>query len=212
MSKQGIISRKFQNISIPTCYACMYAKATKKRWRNKGMHIKEDIVTAPGQMVSVDQLISPSPRLIAQMTGFLSTKRYKRATVYVCQYSKLSYVHLQKSNSGKDTVEGKRTFEQFADDKGVVIRGYCAEDGIFKANIWVQACKDNRQRLKFVAVGDHHHNGYAERHIRELQDLARTMMIHGNERWPTAVTPNLWPYALRMANEVLNNTPSMQDK
>jgi hypothetical protein len=35
----------------------------------------------PGQVVSVDQLVSPTPGLIAQTTGFLTTKRYKYATV-----------------------------------------------------------------------------------------------------------------------------------
>jgi len=146
------------------------------------------------------------------MTGFLTTKRYKCATVYVDQYSRLEYAHLQKSSSGADTAEGKQTFEQYAADKGVTIQGYCADNGIFKENTWVQSCKDKKQTLKFAAVGAHHQNGYAERRIRELQDLARTMLIHANKRWPKSVTTNLWPYALRMANEVLNNTPSMQDK
>ena len=70
----------------------------------------------------------------------------------------------------------------------------------------------SNQRLKFAVVGAHHQNGHAERRIRELQDLARTMLIHANKRWPTTVTTNLWPYAIRMVNSVLNNTPSMQDK
>ena len=51
-----------------------------------------------------------------------------------------------------------------------------------------------------------------ERRIKELQDLARTMLTHANKRWPTTITNNLWPYALRMANKVMNNTPSLQDK
>ena len=163
-------------------------------------------------MVSVDQLISPSPDLIAQMTGMLTTKRYRCATIYVDQYSRVGYVHLQNSTSGEDTVEGKKAFEQFAKDRNVSIQGYCADNGIFKDKVWVQACKANNQRLKFAAVGAHHQNGHAERRIRELQDLARTMMIHANKRWPTSVTPNLWPYAIRMANSVLNDTPIMQDK
>ena len=143
------------------------------------------------------------------MTGILTTKRYICATVYVDQYSKLGYIHLQKSTSGDDTVEGKKAFEKYAEDKGITIQGYCADNGIFKDNTWAMACKNSHQILKFAAVGAHHQNGYAERRIRVLQDLARTMLIHANKRWPSAVTPNLWHYAIRMANEVLNNTPSM---
>jgi hypothetical protein len=52
----------------------------------------------------------------------------------------------------------------------------------------------------------------AERRIRTLQEHARTMLIHANQRWPRCVTANLWPYALRMANDVLNETPNMLDK
>lgn len=82
----------------------------------------------------------------------------------------------------------------------------------FRDNTWVNACKTNRQTLKFAAVGAHHQNDHAENWIRELQDLARTMLIHTNKRWPTAVTTDLWPYTIRMANEVLDNIPSIQDK
>ncbi len=52
----------------------------------------------------------------------------------------------------------------------------------------------------------------AERRIRELQDTARTMLIHANRRWPGAIETFLWPYALRMANDQVNNTPSLTRK
>lgn len=56
---------------IPTCSACLYAKATKRPWRSKpkkdGNHGNKP--TKPGQVVSVNQLVSPTPGLIAQMTG-----------------------------------------------------------------------------------------------------------------------------------------------
>ena len=42
--------------------------------------------------------------------------------------------------------------------------------------------------------------------------MARSMLIHANMRWPDSVTANLWPYAVRMANDAINNTPCMQDK
>ena len=43
-------------------------------------------------MISVDQFKYPTSGLLAQMTGFLTTKRYQYATVYVDQASRLSYV------------------------------------------------------------------------------------------------------------------------
>jgi len=34
------------------------------------------------------------------------------------------------------------------------------------------------------------------------------MLIHATKRWPKAINANLWPYALRMANEVHNASPT----
>ena len=63
----------------------------------------------------------------------------------------------------------------------------------------------------FSAVGAHHANGKAEQHIRELQELARTQLIHANHRWPKAISAHLWLYAIRHAKDCVNNTPNMQD-
>jgi len=212
MAKQGIIPKQFAKCPVPVCTACMYAKATKKQWRDKTRKSDAEPVrpTRPGQIVSVDQLVSPTPGLIAQMTGFLTSKRYCYATVYVDQYSRLGYVYLQKTASADETLEGKQAFEKFARDRGVTVEAYHADNGIFKANKWVMACRAAHQTLTFAGVNAHHQNGVAERRIRELQELARTMLIHATRRWPNAITANLWPYALRMANDVLNDAPSFQ--
>jgi hypothetical protein len=64
----------------------------------------------------------------------------------------------------------------------------------------------------FAAKGAHHQNDIAERRIRELQDLARTMLIHANRQWPKCVgAHHLWPHAVQMAAHVLNETPGLQD-
>jgi hypothetical protein len=146
------------------------------------------------------------------MTGFRTTKRYCYATVYIDQVSRLSYTYLQKTATADETLEGKQAFEKYSEERGVRIRGYHADNGIFKANKWVLACRTKGQSLTFAGVNAHHQNGMAERRIRLLQELARTQLIHASKRWPNCVTANLWPYALRMANSVLNETPSMQDK
>ncbi len=146
------------------------------------------------------------------MTGKLTTKRYKYAAVYVDQRSRFGYVHLQKTSSAEEMIEGKKAFETYARRHGVTIKSYVADNGIFKANLWVEECKKQDQGLTFAGVNAHHQNGVAERKIRELQDMARTMLIQANLRWPNGVTTNLWPYAIQMANEVINNTPSFQDE
>ena len=81
----------------------------------------DETPTAVGEVVSVDQLESPTPGLIAQMTGKLTTKRYKYATVYVDQRTRFGYVHLQKTSSAEETIEGKKAFETYARRHGVTI-------------------------------------------------------------------------------------------
>ena len=88
MSKQGIIPKYLQFVPTPACVACMFAKATCKPWRNKQRndYIKREAV-CQGEIISVDQNISPFPGLVAQMIGRPTKDRFKYATVYVDNYS-----------------------------------------------------------------------------------------------------------------------------
>jgi hypothetical protein len=165
----------------------------------------------PGHIISIDQLVSPTPGLIAQMTGFMTKQQYQYATVYVDQASGLGCVYLQKTASATKTLEGKLAFERYCLHQGVVVCGYHADNGIFKAHDWVQACYQHDQSLTFAAFGAHHTNGKAERHIHELQEMACTMLVHANRHWPTAIDAYLWPYAVHYANKCINNMPNMQD-
>ena len=82
------------------CSACMYAKATKNPWRGKqNLTYEPKVITEPRELVSVDQLFSPNPGFIVQMTGYLTTKKYKYATIFVDQASKLGYLYMQKTNN-----------------------------------------------------------------------------------------------------------------
>ena len=212
MSRQGVIHKKYSKCQIPTCSACLFAKATKRKWRDKGRNDFMKIeAKQPGDCVSVDQLVSPTPGLVAQMTGKLTTKRYKYATVFVDQATRLGYIYLQTTADADETIKAKRSFEEYASQRGVQIKAYHADNGIFRANKWVNACRESKQPLTFAGVNAHHQNGIAERRIRSLQEMTRAMLIHANKRWPEAITPNLWPYAMRMANDSLNDTPNMQD-
>ena len=214
MAKQNIIPRRLAKCQVPTCSACLFAKATRRQWRNKRRKhwTEKKQPMKPGEVVSVDQLISPTPGLVAQMTGTLTKQRYKCATIYVDQYSGLGYVYLQKSTDADETIKGKKAFEAYAKQHGVSIRAYHADNGVFRANKWIDDCRKSEQGLTFAGVNAHHSNGLAERRIRSLQDLARAMLIHQNKRWDMPGLVHLWPYALRMANDAINETPNLKDK
>jgi hypothetical protein len=212
MARHGILPKRLATCSIPVCPACLYGKATKRAWRDKPAleQAKSLKPTTPGAVVSVDMLTSPTPGFIAQMTGTPTYRRYLHTAVYVDQATGYGFVWLQKSISEEETLEGKLAFERHCRSINVTVRHYHADNGIFASNGWKQSCANERQTLTFAGVNAHHQNGMAERRIRELQNLARTMLIHAQQRWPDAITTNLWPYAIRMANDALNATPNMQ--
>ena len=67
--------------NVPFCPACQYRKMHGKPLRTKENHSKPSrVATEPGQIVSVDQLESPTPGFIAQLKGTLTKQRYKYAT------------------------------------------------------------------------------------------------------------------------------------
>ena len=179
MADIGVIPKRLKDCRVPMCSACLYAKATKNKWRGKQKYTyKPKDIVSPGELISVDQLESPTPGLVAQMVGHLTTKRYKYATVFVDQASKLGYIYLQQTNSALEILEAKAAFQQHSLDRGVIIKAYHADNGIFKANDWQQACRNERQRLTFSGVNAHFTNGLAEKRIRDLQDLTRTELIY----------------------------------
>ena len=88
----------------------------------------------------MDQMVSPTPGLIAQMTGKLTTKRYKYDTVFVDHLSRFSYVYLQKTATVEETLEAKKAFESYAASHNVQILNYHADNGIFRKNEWIKDC------------------------------------------------------------------------
>ena len=70
-------------------------------------------------MVSVDQIVSPTPGLIAKITGKLTTNRYKYAKFFVDRFSRFSYAYLQKTATVEENLEAKKAFGSYADSHNV---------------------------------------------------------------------------------------------
>jgi hypothetical protein len=214
MALSGLLPRKILNCSTPKCSACMYAKATRRPWRSNeaGQPVQPRLAQTPGACVSIDQLESSTPGLVAQLKGTPTKARYRAATVFVDHYSRMSYVHFQKSLTSEETVEAKRAFERYASSFEVRIRHYHADNSRFADNLFIREVAKERQTISFCGVNAHFQNGIAERRIRELQDQARTSLVFASHRWPNAVSVHLWPYAVRHVNEVFNSTPHAVDQ
>jgi len=212
MAKRGMLPRRLANCPVPLCTACLYGKAKKRAWRSKPLDMDKvrSIATKPGKCVSGDQLTSPAPGLVAQVSGALTKSRYTTATVFVDHATDFGYLHFQRLSGAADTVEAKEAFERFASEHGVRVQHYHADNGVFNSNGWRSKCVQSGQGLTFAGVNAHHQRGRAERRIAILQDLTRTSLSHANRRLPTAITANLWPYAMRMCNDAENHVPNLK--
>ena len=116
MAKQRVLPHHLSKCAIPVCSVCQYAKATRRPWRAKIMPRSNHLTipSKPGEVISVDQLVSPVPGLIAQMTGFITKQRYKYATVYSDQFSGFSFVYLQRTALAQETLQSKQAMERYA--------------------------------------------------------------------------------------------------
>jgi Reverse transcriptase (RNA-dependent DNA polymerase) len=199
MAANGELPKRLLQATDPTCASCMYGQSTKRAWRTKAPATQvgeRTKITRSGDCVSIDQMESPVPGLVAHMKGHPTKERYNCATVFVDHYSDVSFVHLQRSLGGDDTVEAKQAFERWCRSHNVTVRHYHADNGRFADNKFLSAVAMSGQTISFCGVNAHFQNGKAERRIRLLQDLARTQLLHAMARWPVAISTYLWPYAI----------------
>ena len=211
MAKLGILPRRLANVENPKCASCYFGKMTKRPWRTSVQPRRILPATKPGQCVSVDQMESSTLGFVAQLKGRLTKRRYRVATVFVDHFSDLSYVHLQSSTTSQETVEAKLAFEAYARDHGVTVEHYHADNGRFADTLFLNSVKENKQTISYCSVNAHHQNGRAEKRIRDLREAGRTQLLHAVSRWPQAVTVQLWPYAVRTANDIRNRMVDKRD-
>ena len=208
LARTGQLPKRLLTCKKSFCAACQCGKMTKRPWRVKGDSKQTTrAATRPGQVVSVDQLESNSPGLIAQLKGKLTQQRYKYATVFVDQYSGYTFVYLQRRLTSEETVQAKHAFDRMSEQRGVKILHYHADNGRFADNAFINDCKTQGQGLSYCGVNAHFQNGIAERRIQDLQEQTRTSMLYAMSKWKKMILICLWPYAMRHANDVANATP-----
>ncbi|KAL7580919.1 hypothetical protein ACA910_005738 [Epithemia clementina (nom. ined.)] len=213
MCEIGDLPRRLLQAKTPFCAACQYGKLTRRPWRTKGQVITGvKVATHPGQVVSVDQLESPTAGFVAQLKGAPTLQRYRYATIFVDHYSRYVYVYLQKSLTSAETVQAKCAFENNARDHGVRVLHYHADNGRFADNGFINDCKIKGQGLSYCGGNAHFQNGIAEKMIRDLQEGTRTSLLFAIQKWPKMVNVHLWPYGLRHDANVRNATATIKHK
>ena len=136
----------------PKCKICQFRKQHRTSSKVKGSKSTIFESAYPGQCVSVDQLVSSSKGFYGQLKGRLTRKRYKYVTLFIDQYSRSSYLHLQSSLTSAETVQSKEAFESKSRDHGVRIEHYHADNGRFSDNAFRDHVKASGQSLWFCGV------------------------------------------------------------
>ena len=153
---------------------------TKVPWRGKEGESdhKVFVATKPGQIVSVDQMISTQVGFISQLKGGLTKQRYTATTVFTDHYSHLQYIHLMTRLTLQETVDAKRAFKHFAEQHGVRILHYYCDNGQFTNNDFKNACASANRQVTFCGVNAHFQNRIAKKAIRDLRESARKQLLH----------------------------------
>ncbi|KAL7467574.1 hypothetical protein ACHAXS_007815 [Conticribra weissflogii] len=64
--------------------------------------------------------------------------------------------------------------------------------------------KKNMQRLSFCGMNAQHQNDITERMIKSLTLISRALLLHTQRHWPKYIMKMLWPLALKVAQDQLN--------
>ena len=212
MVKLGFLHKKFKKLGnkAPPCVSCLFGQAHKRPWRFKrtkkgeASTLRGEKPTKPGDTVGVDQLISAQPGLVAQEKGSMTRARIWAATVFVCYVTGYIHVALMTDQSGDQTLEAKHDFEHKCGTRGVDVKHYHADNGRFAEKSFLDSIKKCMQRITFCGVGAHHQNGITENTIKQLTLTSRTILLHAQSHWPEYITTMLWPFALKAAQDRMN--------
>ena len=116
-------------------------------------------------------------------------------------------IYLQDSFIAEETVQTKLRFEKESATEWVYIKAYNTNNGVFTTEQFMKEVFENFQRTRRSGVGGHHYNGVAEKAIKDITRMSRTMMVHQALRWPKMADKSLWPLAFQHATFMNNHLP-----
>ena len=202
----------------PKCAACLFGKQVVRSNPSSVTSVVKDragILQAdklhPGMEVSVDHFHSTvKGRLFTGYNKGSDDTRSMGGCIFVDSASSFIHIEFQSSLSSHDTLRAKAAFEHLCRDSGVMVQSYRSDNGkAFTARDYSDHLLQFHQISKFAGVGAHHQNARAERAIRTIMTIARTMMIHAGTLWPDMADASLWPMAVSHATFLHNHMPNL---
>jgi hypothetical protein len=182
----------------PICPTCAFGKAQRLCHKTHTGHISSGH-QAPDQGVSSDGMESSTPGRPFTTKGSPSKLRYNYVSFWVDHMSQFVYVTFHASKAATELVKSKAEFEEFSARFNFTIKNIRADNGVYSAQLFKDACLKSQQNPTFCAVGAHWQNGIAERFIGTITQRARTILLHAMAKWPNTISEDFWTYALRHA-------------
>jgi hypothetical protein len=204
-------------LTAPKCAACQFGKQSRTPTPGKHVSFNESGALSkdqinPGQRIFVDQYESRSPGRTLLSKGGSSSLKFVGGTLFYDAASGYISVQHQHGFTAAETIQSKMRFEQEALQAGVSIKEYHTDNGVFKAQEFMNELSTKGQGIRFSGVSAHFQNGAAENGIKLIVRNARTMMLHVALRWPGFSEQELWPMAMSHAVHLWNHTPKMSSK
>ena len=203
----------------PKCAACQFGKQTCRTAPGQvvqGVRDRMNILKAdhllPGQRTSVDHFVcSTKGRLFSSKGKEKDDDKYTGGCIFVDHSSGFVHVEFQTHLNTHETIRSKEGFELMCRDHGVIPQSYLTDNGSsFTSRDYTRHLQAFAQTIRHSGPGAHHHNGIAERSIRTIMQVARTMMLHAAVHWPEMADPSFWPMAVQHAVFLWNKMPMLE--
>ena len=146
-----------KSVNHPKYASCLMAKQLRRGTKSQVVCDKPEHemaicrnATAPGSEVSTDQWISKLPGRLPHTFGKEQMEnRYNGGRFFFDHYSGFIWINCQVSLQVGETLEGKRDFEHFADQHGVKLKRFRADNQPFDSAEWRADLELNDQTMTF---------------------------------------------------------------
>ena len=104
-----------------------------------------------------------------------------------------------------ETVKAKCNFDRGAQVKRVVIKGYHTDNEIFNASEFMEDLSKKQKNINFSGDGAKHKNWAAQRAIKTVVTMLRTMLMHDALRCPEDTFPLIfgqWKCIMRYGSTI----------
>jgi hypothetical protein len=146
---------------LPKCPACQLSKQhcrspgsqhVRARPEHEMAICRENMV--PGECFSVDQFTSTTPGRLPNTRGKeCQDIQYNGGTLYIDHATGFTFIRNQISLRAGETLLGKHALEQFANQFGVRIQNYHADNHPFGSHKFLEDCALQDEGLTFSGVG-----------------------------------------------------------